>query len=1056
MKLTMYYKDSVRKLKKSIFRYISIVIIIMLGVGFFVGMNSVAPDMKLTTEDYLKRTNIFDIQLLSNLGYEEEDVEKFKELDNVTDAEPIYSYDVLTHSEKKDIPVRVISTPKNPQINKNDLIEGREPEKNNECLIDTRLQNMYSYKVGDKIEIFKKSEDLSKKISESEYTIVGITRNPVFLSIFYGSTELENGELEAFIVVPQEVIKLEQYSAIYLKTNIDENIERTSEEYKKKLDEISGKIEEINEKIVNDKFDEKYNENNDKIRKNENQIKKAQKVVKDAKDEISSAQKQINSAILQVVANTSSNDYEKFSNKKEQLDEKYSTIDELNVEKEKIEEQYELLKSDIETKQQELFNLNTAINNQIYESHLLENENSKYVELTRETNKLDYEYNIKTSEFDKINEDYKKIEEELKNKTEKIKQNEEEAKKEQDDFYNQFLKVSNNSAIGNSILEEAISQIKENQEELNDNVKELEEANIEERLEKAKNKVTDAKKELSKFEPVAQTIKLYESGAFKSLNNDLEKIGIMGKVFPVMFFVVAALVTMTTITRMVEEDRTNIGTLKSLGYKKSTIMIRYVIYALSATVLGLIFGTLIGSTLIAQVLFAAYSSLYVLPDLIIEINMFYTILASVISILATVGVTIVITKKELKEKPAMLMRPKQVKEGKNIFLEKIPTLWERLSFLFKICFRNIFRYKRRLFMTLIGIAGCTMLVYTGIAIKGTVDNIAIRQFSEIRTYDMEVNLATTATEKEIPDLKEDILDVDKVIETTPARQQMTTIEANDVNKEIFYTVVDKDEVAKYIQLKDRNTQNQIKLTDDGIILTEKLANVLQVKAGDNVKIIEDDKEKTVQVTGVTENYLYNYMYLTPKLYTQIYEKEIQYNIFIANLEEISEEDETDISNNLKENDKISGAVYIRNLNKDFKSSLSGLESIVFLFIGCASLLAFIVLINLNNINIEERRRELATFKLLGFFKKELEHYIFRENIILTIIGAVLGVALGLSVLGLIIQSAEVETIMIPVEFDVKYFIISFAITLGFTLITNMMMKKKIRKIDMIESLKSVE
>lgn len=1057
MKLTMYYKDSVRKLKRSIFRYISIILIIMLGVGFFIGMNSVAPDMKNTAEDYLKRTNIFDIQLLSNLGYEEEDIEKFKNLDNIKEVEAVYNYDVLTNSEKKNIPIRVISNIKDSKINKNDLIEGREPEKNNECLIDTRLKNMYGYNVGEKIEIFKKGEDLNKKISETEYTIVGVTRNPVFLSAFYGSTELENGELEGFIVVPKETMKLEQYTAIYLKTDIDENLNKTSEEYKDQLDKISEKVEKVNEDLVNKKFDDKYNENSNKITKSEKQIENANKIIKEAKEKITSSQKQINSAILQIVSNTSQERIENFNNKNTKLNKLYSTIDELNVEKDDIDKKYETLKKQIEEKEQEIFTLNTSINNKIYESHLLENENSKYIELTREVNKLDYDYNIKKSEFDEKNIEYKKLEKELASKKEELNKKQEEAKKIQEEYYDDFLKLSNkNSSISNSIIEETISQIKENQEELNKNIKEIEDANIDERMEKAKQKITDAKKELAKFEPIAQTTKLYESSAFKSLDSDLEKIGIMGKVFPVMFFVVAALVTMTTITRMIEEDRMNIGTLKSLGYKKSTIMIKYVLYSLSATILGLIIGVGLGSTIIAQVLFAAYSSLYILPELIIEINVFYTTLASIISILATVGVTLVITKKELKEKPAMLLRPKQVAEGKNIFLEKIPTFWERLSFLFKICFRNIFRYKRRLFMTLIGIAGCTMLVYTGISLKGTVNNISIRQFSEIRTYDMEVNLTTIANEKEANELKEYIVSKEKVKQTTPARQQMTTIKANDVEKDIFYTVIDKDEISKYIQLKQRNDQSKLELTDDGIILTEKLANVLNVKKGDNVTLIKDDKEKVVQVTGVTENYLYNYMYLTPKLYTQIYEKEVQYNIFIANIDDVSEDEEPKLSDELKENDKISGAVYIRNLNRDFQNSLSGLESIVFLFIGCASLLAFIVLINLNNINIEERRRELATFKLLGFYKKELEHYIFRENIILTVLGAILGVFLGLSVLGLIIQSAEVETIMIPVEFDIKYFIISFGITMIFTLITNLIMKKKIKKVDMIESLKSVE
>ncbi len=1052
MKLTMYYKDSIRKLKKSIFRYISIVLIIMLGVGFFVGMNSVSPDMKNTTEEYLKKTNIFDIQLLSNLGYEKDDLSKFEEIEGINTVEAIYTYDVLTKSEKKNIPIRVISSSEKSQINKNDLIEGKNPENTNECLIDTRLKNMYNYNVGDEIEIFKKGEDVGKKFTNTKFSIVGVTRNPVFLSAFYGSTELENGELEGFIAVQEESMKLDEYTSIYLKTDIDVNIERTSQQYKDKLDEIAKKVEDVNKELVNSKFDKIYNENNDKIKQNENKIAKAIDLVKNAREELYTSQQKINDSIIQVISVTGVN--QNLQDQRNYLDTQYSSIKNLYKEKRDIEDKYEKSKAQVEAKEQEVFKLNVLINNKLYESALLKDENSKYVELLRDSNKLEYEYNIKNTEFNNLKQEFSKIEEELKAKVSKIEEVQKDIDKKQEQFNTESSKIMDGKSL--SALSSAITEIRDNQKKLTDSNKELKDTNADEKIEKAKSKISDAKKDLANFEPIDQTIKLYESGAFKSLDNDLEKIGIMGKVFPVMFFIVAALVTITTITRMIEEDRMNIGTLKSLGYKKSTIMIKYILYSLSATVLGLILGTLIGSTLIAQVLFAAYSSLYILPELIIEINMFYTILASVISILATVGVTFVITSKELKEKPALLLRPKQAKEGKNIFLEKIPPFWKRLSFLFKICFRNIFRYKRRLFMTLIGIAGCTMLVYTGISLKSTIENISNRQFAQIRVYDMEINLANVATESNVAELQEFINKQEKIKESTPARQQMTTIEANDVNKDIFYTVISKDDVSKYINLKERVGQNKIDLTDDGIILTEKLANVLGVQKGDTVKLIDNEKEKDVKVTGVTENYLYNYMYITPKLYTQIYEKEIQYNLFIANTEEISEDDEINLSNNLKENDKISGAVFIRNLNKDYKESLSGLSSIVFLFIGCASLLSFIVLINLNNINIEERRRELATFKLLGFYKKELEHYIFRENIILTVLGAVLGVFVGISVLGLIIQSAEVETIMIPVELSILDFVISVSITLVFTLITNLMMKKKIKKIDMIESLKSVE
>ena len=782
MKLTIYYKDSIRKLKTSIFRYISIIVIIMLGVGFFVGMNSVAPDMKKTTEEYLKTSNVFDIQLASNLGYDKKDVEKFEQIEEITEVEPVYNYDVLTTINDKNLPVRIISKTKDQKINKNDIIEGKDVQFPNECLIDTRLHSIYNLNVGDKIKIHKNEEDLSKVISKTEYTIVGITRNPAYLSIFYGSTELENGELVGYVNVLEDNIKLEKYTSMYLKTNIDNNINKTSEEYKNKLDDIAKKVEDTQNSLLDEKYKEGYEKYTKEIEKSQNELITKQNEINTAKQTIENSQKQINSSILQVsslVANyyQSSQIYERFQTKKTKLDELYLSYSTLNSEKNTIETEYEKLKEEVENKQNELSKLNNNINNKLYEIHLLGNNNPKYIEQTRKANELDYTYNLQKKEFSAVEEKYKKLEKDLEEKQKNIKTLKEQLDKEQENFYNNFLSTEDIMlGTGNQELIANVQEIKKSQEALNTSKTEFEKENYDKKIEEAKTKLSNSKNDLKNFEKLSQVTKLYESSGFKSLDNDLEKIAIMGKVFPVMFFIVAALVTITTITRMIEEDRTNIGILKALGYSKTTIMKRYIIYSLSATIIGVIIGTLLGSTLIAQVLFAAYGSLYDLPSLIIEINVLYTALATIISVIATVGVTFIITKKELKQKTADLLRPKPAKEGKNIFLEKIPSFWSKLSFLFKICFRNIFRYKRRLFMTLIGIAGCTMLVYTGIALNDTINNIAERQFGDVRAYKMEINLTSGVTQNEVYDIQKYIEQQDKITRSNTCKT------ANDNNR----------------------------------------------------------------------------------------------------------------------------------------------------------------------------------------------------------------------------------------------------------------------------------
>ena len=508
---------------------------------------------------------------------------------------------------------------------------------------------------------------------------------------------------------------------------------------------------------------------------------------------------------------------------------------------------------------------------------------------------------------------------------------------------------------------------------------------------------------------------------------------------------------------MIEEDRKNIGVFKSLGYSKSIIIKRYIIYAFLAGLTGAVLGTIIGSLVIIEVLFISYGDMYDLPELSNKFNLLYILISFIVSLMSTVFVTWVVTRKALKEKTADLLRPQLGTKGKEILLEKIPFIWKRMNFLYKICFRNIFRYKRRLLMTLIGIAGCTALIYTGLGLQSAVTSIGNIQFSKIRPLSIEVYLNGEFDEKEIETVENDINKKQLIKESTPVRQQSITVKANDYSKDVFYIAISSNEIGKYMNLKERKTQKEIKLDDEGVVLTEKLAEILNVKVGDKINIKDDGIEATLQVTGITENYLYNYIFFTPKVYERVYGSKIKYNeIFVNTSKEPSKDEEIDISNKLKENDKIASLSFNKNLEKEFKTSLSSLMLIVILFVGCASLLSFSVLVNLNNINIEERKRELSTIKLLGFYEKELESYVFRENIILTILGTLLGLVLGMSILSVIIQAAEVETIFLVKDINYFNLLISIIITICFTLITNFMMRRKIKSINMIDSLKSIE
>ncbi len=1059
-----YFKDSKKMFKNNLVRFISIVLIIMLGTAFFIGMNSVSPAMEQVALKYIKEQNISDISLASSLGYKEEDIEKFRQNEHVTEVKGEYTYDALTSFGEKDIVVRFSGINDDSEINKNDISEGRNVENDNECLISSRLNTMYDYEIGDKIKVYRKDDtNLEDYLKYTEFEIVGITRNPIYLSKFYGNTTLLTGELNGYIMIKEEAFNLEEYTTVNIKLDIDEDINKFSDEYKEKNSEILKEIEEINNNISTEKYNEVYEEYDKKINEAEEAIKKVEQAIDGMQLNITNSQLQINQEIVNISANiatyyNSNNLYEKNLERANSISNSYASLDELKNKKESLDDACSELKYKTINLKSELEELENKIDKNLYDIYALNNEELKFVNLNKENNKLYYEYNQKNSEYESISKEYEAKTQELEETNKSI----EDTNAQIDNLQNELYSAFNGQTdliygVENQNLILQAEGIKQGIEDLNQAKNGLEEQNAEEKIQNAKKLLNDKKDELNKFKVVSEETPLYENSGFKSLKEDLKKIAIMGKIFPVMFFVIAALVTITTITRMIEEDRKNIGTLKALGYSKKTIISRYIIYSMLAGVLGTVLGTAIGTTLIVEILFISYSSLYDLPNLVFNINWNYTLISLGISLISTALVATMITMKEIKENTAELMRPKTATTGKSILLEKIPFIWKKLDFLFKICFRNIFRYKRRLLMTLVGIAGCTALIYAGLGLQSSINSISNKQFKDIRKLSMEIYLQGDVNSQEVTEIEEFIKKQNHIKEVTPVSQKSFTVQANGNSKDVFYIAISGEEVDKYIGLDNRKTKEKIELNDEGVVLTEKLANILEIDVGGKIEITDGDVKTSVKVIGITENYLYNYAYFTPNVYERIYGKDIAYNEILANTtEELSEEEDVELADALKQNEKIASTVLEKNLEGEFKTSLGSLMSIVILFIGCASILSFTVLVNLNNINIEERKRELATIKLLGFYQKELESYVFRENIILTILGTIFGLILGMGILGIVIQAAEVETIFLVKDINLINLLISTIITISFTLITNLFMKKKIKNINMIDSLKSIE
>ena len=618
-------------------------------------------------------------------------------------------------------------------------------------------------------------------------------------------------------------------------------------------------------------------------------------------------------------------------------------------------------------------------------------------------------------------------------------------------------------ADGEKEIEDAEKEIAENKKKLEDGRKEYEQAKIDaqDELEKGRQKIEDAKAELADLEMPEWII--YDRSSlseYTGFGDNADRMKNIGEVFPVLFFLVAALISLTTMTRMVEEERTQIGTMKALGYSKWPIMSKYVYYALLATVGGSVFGALIGEKVFPWVIIRAYEIMYHIPNLEIPYNLQFALIATGAAVFCTMAATLASCYKELSETPASLMRPPAPKQGKRVLLERVTFIWKHLSFTWKSTIRNLFRYKKRFFMTIFGIGGCMALMLVGFGIRDSVTNIAVLQYGELQLYDGMVILNEDASDPQIEELEEFLSENPKASEKLPAvmkKVKMTSSSASG-NQEVYLVVPENlDDFSKFFVLRDRRTKTPYTLDESGIVLAEKTAKQLGAGVGDTVEIVEDNgKNKEAKVSAICENYVSNYAYMAPGMYKDLYGDEAKYNsIFFMT----PEHDSASASQLGQEALKYKGALsvsYTGSVMNEVNDMLSSLDTVIVVLITSAGMLAFVVLYNLNNININERKRELATFKVLGFYDKEVSAYVYRENILLTLIGAAVGSGLGTILHRFVIVTVEVDAAMFGRNIEPLSFVYSILFTFAFSLFVNGVMYFKLKKIDMVESLKSIE
>lgn len=612
-------------------------------------------------------------------------------------------------------------------------------------------------------------------------------------------------------------------------------------------------------------------------------------------------------------------------------------------------------------------------------------------------------------------------------------------------------------------LAQAEAELADGRAELESGRKEYEtqKADAEKELADAQIKIDDAKAEVDEIEDQEWYVNDRDVLAeYTSYGENADRMRAIGEVFPELFFLVAALISLTTMTRMVEEERTQIGTLKALGYGKGAIAGKYMMYAFLATMGGSIFGVLIGEKLFPYVILYSYQIMYThLPHIVIPYQWSYAVMATGAALACTLLATFYACYKELAAQPAELMRPPSPKEGKRILLERVTLIWKHLNFTWKSAIRNLFRYKKRFFMTIAGIGGCMALMVVGFGIRDSIMCIGTIQYQEIQVYDGMIYLSSSVTEDQIQQIQDAMDGMDKMdryIEMEMTREPVSV--SIDGSTEDVYLCVpeDKDAIEDFMNFRSRTTGEVYHIQDEGVILTEKMANTLDVPSGDTIYLGADGSEKEVTVTAVCENYMEHYVYMSPELYRELYGEEPEYNSILFDLKDASAQELSQTGEELLKYDGVMNVTYTNSIEDQLNTMLQSLNLVIVVLIVSAGLLAFVVLYNLNNINITERRRELATLKVLGFYDMEVSSYVYRENIMLTIFSIAVGIVLGALLHRFVITTVEVDAVMFGRVVNWQSYLLSALLTTVFSLFVNWVMYYKLKKIDMVESLKSVE
>lgn len=1122
-------KNTLREIKNTKARFISIMMIVALGVGFFVGVKSTSPSMEQMAIDYYEETNLMDFRIVSTVGFDDDDVKAIKNTSGIKDVMPSHFVDVSVSAGESGETVRLLGAPKSygdsNSISNALVIEGRMPQKIGEIAVESG--NFSSYKLGDKLTIDEKvgDTDVKDQLTTLEYEVVGIVKSPLYISIERGTTTVGNGKIAEYAYVTEDSFEVERYTVVY--ATLDTKGERISpftDEYEQLVKDVTDNLEAtadvrveafIGENILEaqKEIDDGYNELEEEKAKVEKELSDAKAEIEDGEREynsqISSAQTQIDDAqseISQGRAELSTQwaEYEKavetfnteINSAKATLDEgyaefekAYAEIEELKNTKTQLETQKVYVASSIiygviytapqGTDQAVLDTLNAYVASITVENAVsVLNETKAYLNpifngiydsvfdsaflsiatIDENISKVDEAIAYGDEQLlpvkEKLDKGYAELEAKEQEGLEELSSFKSELEKAETELDNASVKLEHSRTELSNAKSEGLQKIEDGKLEYEDGKKKAEDE-----FSKAEEELSDAQDKLDEIGEIKWiTFNRDDNPGYSGFIDNTNRIDAVATVFPMFFLLVAMLVCLTTMTRLVEEKRTEIGTFKALGYSDRSITFKFVFYACLSAFFGCVLGCVSCIPTLPRVIYNAYGMLYNMDDkLDIVVNKTSFVLALVAAFACCALVTLFVCFKNLRHKPSTLMRPKTPKAGKRILLERITPLWNTFNFSSKVTWRNLFRYKSRLFMTVIGIAGCTALMLTAFGLYDSINDVCDLQFNELCKYNSIIVTDKEKSAEDMSELMKVISSDERFTDSALVSQKSVSISSGDssVSSDVYLSVAENpDDLKKLIVLRNRVTKEELTLKDNGAVLSEKLAKMLSVNVGDTVYIGEDKNETTV--IGITENYVYNYIYMSESAYENMCGKKPLYSTIYSAADNLTESLEKELGSDYLKRDDVTAISFTSTIIKDFKDMISSMNMVVLVMIISAGALAIVVLYNLTNINLAERNREIATIKVLGFYHKETSAFVYRENIILTIIGILFGLILGIWLWDFVVKTIEMDTVMFGKSIHAISFVLAAALTGVFSLVVNYIMFFKIKAIDMVESLKSIE